>query len=95
MELSNELVLKIDRLLKNNDELKKRIKSGDSGAIQEIGYISQQRIEPKYIVECYENDTIDNLYKKAKQLMELQELYNELCDMYYCQIRKDHKLDER
>lgn len=98
MNISNELQKKINVLLNNNEELKVKILEGDSAAISQIGVISQKGIRAEDIVDAYEKndaETMKNLYKKAKRVLELQELYRELCQAYYKEKIKIDKDEER
>ena len=79
MKISYELKEKIERVLKNNGDMRDKLLSGNRDAIKKIGIISKQGIDPEDVVESYENNTVDYLYKKAKQLVELHEIYEELC----------------
>ena len=78
MGIPKELREKIETTLRNNSNLRDKMLSGDVDAIREIGTISEQKISPEDIIESYENDTIEYLYKKAKQLVALKEIYLEL-----------------
>lgn len=86
MNISKELQKKINVLLNNNEDLKEKILEGDSTAISQVGLISQKGIRAEDIVDAYEKndtETMKNLYEKAKRILELQELYKELCLAYY------------
>ena len=56
--------------------------------------MSQRRIEPQEIVEAYENNygKIDELYKKAKMMLEVQKLYRELC-LEYGKSKNESNMD--
>lgn len=81
MTISAELKEKIESYL-SDDELKKELLKGNPDAIRKLGNMSGQKIDPIDVIECYENDTADYLYKFAKRLLNLQELYEELCEEY-------------
>ena len=84
MRLSAELETKIRILFENNQEVREELLAGNPDTIREIGFMSQRRIEPQEIVEAYENNDgkIDELYKKAKMMLEVKKLYRELCLEY-------------
>lgn len=83
MEFSKELKEEIEKCLsENHSELKQKIFSGDAEAIEQFGYISHQKINPSDIVEAYENNNIDFIYRYSKKLLKMQELYIRLCDEY-------------
>ena len=85
MNLSKELQETINELFENNEEIKGKLLSGDVDTIRKIGSVSQKGMEPDEIVNAYEsNDSemMENVYKKAKKLVELQKLYKDLCLEY-------------
>jgi hypothetical protein len=93
MSISKETQEKINLLFKNNPKMIERLYNCDAEAIREIGSISQRGINPDDIVVAYESgeqDTINYLYRQAKRLIELQELYKDLCFEYYKKV-KDKK----
>lgn len=94
MNISNELKEKVERLLRNNEELKRGALEGNADAIRKIGNLSQNGIQAKEITEAYENNTIEQLYKKAKNILELQDVYEKLCDAYYNR-EEDENEEER
>ena len=81
-EITDELKEKIEEIIKNNTDLKNKILSGDGDAIRQIGIEAQKRIYPEDIVKAYESNNIDYLYKQAKKLVTMKEMYLELCDAY-------------
>lgn len=83
--MSNELRERIKQNLLIDDDIKKKLLSGDVEIIRKIGVISQTGIKAKDIVYSYENNEIEKLYKRAKQMLQLQQLYNELCEEYYAE----------
>lgn len=83
MEISEELQEKIESLFKNNKELRDKLLAGDPDAISYIGEAGQTRFDPADIVASWESDTIEYLYKKAKKMIEVRELYEALCTAYY------------
>lgn len=94
MRLSAELETKIRILFENNQEVREELLAGNPDTIREIGAISQKGINPEDIVEAYENNDgkIDELYKKAKMMLELQKLYRELC-LEYGKTRNESNMD--
>ena len=93
MDISNNLKIRINELIKD-DKLRKRLLNLEPKAIGEIGSISQVRIDPKDVVESYENDTVYNLYKKARCYMELNKLYLDLCNEYAKSLQMKESLEE-
>jgi hypothetical protein len=86
MSISKETQEKINLLFKNNPEMIGKLYKCDAKAIREIGSVSQKGINPDDIIVAYESgnqSTMAYLYKQAKRLVELQELYKELCFEYY------------
>ena len=92
MVLSNEIQNKIKILFKNDDEFRERLLSMDVNAIRKIASISQKGINPKDVVQAFENKdyaAMNRLYNQSKRLVELQELYKELCYEFYKNIKED------
>lgn len=82
MKLSLETQEKINRLFTDNEELKNKLLAVDADAVREIGSLSQLGINPQDVVEAFEQDDVekkDYLYNKAKKILELKDLYKELC----------------
>ena len=82
MNFSKELQEKINMLFADKDEIREKLLEGDVETIRKIGSASQKGMKPEDIVEAYESndsETMENLYKKAKKLIELQKLYKDLC----------------
>ena len=96
-QISNELKEKIEKNFKAYSDLKNKLLSGDADAIRQVGFKSQRGIEPEDVIEAYESNNIDYLYKQAKKMVELQKIYKELCDAYASNILKknDNSLDVR
>jgi len=97
VKFSEELQEKINLLFKNNEELRTKLLEGDADSIRQIGSLSQKRIDPEDVVEAYESNSDEAkeyLYKKAKKMIALQELYKELC-LEYCKARKKERDIER
>ena len=86
MSVSKETQEKINLLFQTNPEMKDRLYNCDAEAIREIGSLSQRGISPDDVVVTYESGDQGNmnyLYKQAKRLVGLQELYKDLCFEYY------------
>lgn len=80
---------KIKKLFKNDSEIIEQLLSGNaeviSKATRKIGGISQEGIDPEDVVVAFESndsDTMNYLYNQSKRLIELQELYQELCSEF-------------
>ena len=59
--------------------------------IRKIGGLSQKGINPNDVMLAYESGetkNIENLYRRAKRLVLLQELYKELCFEYSKMIKE-------
>ena len=94
MKLSKELQETINVLFENDEEIKEKLLSGDADTIRKIGSASQTRMNPEDIVAAYEsNDSemMENVYKEAKKLVELQKLYKALCIEYSKANRSENK----
>ena len=86
MNISKENQEKINLLFKNDPEMIEKLCKYDAEAIREVGILSQRGINPDDVIVAYESDdssTMNYLYQQAKRLVELQELYKELCFEYY------------
>ena len=97
MKFSRELQEKIKVLFKNNEELREKLLSGDADSIRQIGLLSQKGVSTEDVVDAYESkdsETMEYLYKKAKKVLELQELYRELC-LEYIEKKDSEKNVER
>ena len=86
MSLSKKNEERIKLLFRSNPEMVEKLYKCDVESIREIGILSQKGINPDDIIAAYESgdsSTMNYLYQKAKRLVELQELYKELCLEYY------------
>ena len=86
MSFSKELQEKINMLFADKEEIREKLLAGDVDTIRKIGSASQKGMNPEDIVDAYESndsETMENIYKKAKKLVELQKLYKDLCLEYY------------
>ena len=86
MSISKETKERINFLFKTNSEMMEKLCKCDAEAIREIGSLSQKGINPDDVIVAYESgdpSTMNYLYQQAKRLVELQELYKELCFEYY------------
>ena len=93
MKVPKELQEQIENLFKNNEDIKEKLLNGDTATIQQIGLFSRNAIKPSEIIDAYENNSVDTLYKKAKHLVKMQELYCEMCN-WICMVDISD-LDER
>ena len=85
MNLSKELKEKINVIFENNEEVREKLLKGDANIIRKIGLASQKGMNPEELVDAYESndrESMENLYNKAKKIVELQKLYRELCIEY-------------
>lgn len=86
MSISKELQEKINMMFPDEEEIREKLLALDAGTIRNVGAASRKPMDPKDVVKAYEsNDSkkMENLYKKAKELVELQKLYKDLCLEYY------------
>ena len=83
MELSQELKDKIIKVLGDFPELKEQTLNGELEAIRTIGQISRHGLTAEEIVNMYETGKEKEIYIKAKKLLEMNQLYNDLCNLYY------------
>ena len=96
MILSNEVQNKIKILFENDSETREQLLLGNAEAVRKIGSISQKGINPEDIVKTFESNnqnTMNALYNESKRLVELRELYKELCYEFY--QNKEHLEDTK
>ena len=93
--LSQELQNKIKRLLNTDEDLKQKLLKGDVDSIKLIPSISQKGINPKDVVEAFESNRSEEIYKEAQRLLELQQLYKDLCFEYSKEVAKGKRCEER
>ena len=91
MKLSDELIQKINKVLINYEALKEKILSGDIDSIRTLGHISQQGLTPESIIKFYESGQTAQLYKYAQHLIEMKQLYYELCNACYEQTKNNQE----
>lgn len=88
------LQTKIRTLFKNDKKTMELLLNCDPITIRNIGSISQERIDPQDVVDAFESndqDTMNYLYNKAKRMLELHELYQELCNIYYETVTEEKR----
>ena len=69
---------KINELFKYEPKLRDKLLAHDPDTIRELGKNANSGFTSEEIIECYENNSIDYLYKMAKRKLELMDLYFEL-----------------
>lgn len=94
MEISNELKEEIEKYI-SNKRLVKRLLSLDPKAISYLGRASQSGIKPKEVIEAYNNNNMDAIYKLANKKIKLEEIYNELILIYSEKIASKKDIGER
>lgn len=94
-EISNELREKIEKIFKADGKLIKGLLSIDPDSIQKVAIMGQRKIDPKDVVDAYENGGLEYLYKKAQKLIEMQQIYEKLCEIYFEKNLKDNSREER
>ena len=82
MEFPEKLQEEIKKFFDNNPSLRDRLLKGEPDAIREVGAMSQIRMSPEYVAEMCVSGKIEELYEKAKLMISLKELYEELCFEY-------------
>lgn len=90
MSIPKKTQERINLLFKTNPEMIEKLYNCDAEAIREIGSLSQKGINPDDVIVAYQSgdpSTMNYLYQQAKRLVELQELYKELCFEHYKKIK--------
>ena len=82
MKVPKEIEEKIRTIFKYNEELKNQLLNGDESAIQQLAIISGMGFDSKDIVESFDCGTEQYLYKKAKEMLQIRELYRDLCQWH-------------
>lgn len=98
MNFSKDLQDKINLLFQNNKDIREKLLSGDAEEIRRIGTISQKGISPEDIIFAFDSedsDTMDYLYKKAKKMIELKQLYKDLCTAYNMEKAKKRIMKDK
>ena len=93
--ISNGLRKKIEETFKSDEKLRKGLLSLNPEAIQDVAIMGQKKIDPEDVIYAYENEGLEYLYEKAKKLMEMQKIYEELCESYFKKNLKDNSREER
>lgn len=91
MKIPKEVKEKIKELFKDNEEFRDKLLLGDPNAIRML-IPRRAGIDPIKVVKAVESNDINamrQLYREAKRMVELQELYQKLC-LAYC---KDSNID--
>ena len=81
MNLPKELIEKIENYFQYDKEFKEQLLSGNVHAIQKLGGMLKE-IDSEDIVEAYENDCIEYIYRKAQRTVALKTLYKKLVNWY-------------
>ena len=92
MSISNENQGRINQYFKTDPEMIEKLYQCDADAIRKVGSISQRGINPDDVIVAYESgnpSTMNYLYQQAKKLVELQELYKDLCFEYYKKTKNE------
>lgn len=90
MYYSEEFKNKILEILTNSEDMKKRLDDGN----EIIGrYLddSCHNISPDEVINAYENNTIQELYQKAKRYVTIRNLYLEWLELYHEQSKQKRK----
>ncbi|MBE6160989.1 MAG: hypothetical protein E7158_02035 [Firmicutes bacterium] len=82
MVVTEELAKKINELFKEDTTMRDMLLEGNGSAIQRLAIISNKGIDPAFIVEYYDCQTMDIVYKKAQELVEIRKLYVDMCAWY-------------
>ncbi|MBR3249071.1 MAG: hypothetical protein IKF83_00010 [Clostridia bacterium] len=94
MKISKELKEEIEKYISNKG-LVNRLLSLNPKAIAYLGQISQSGIKPKEVIEAYNNNDMDAIYKLANKKIKLEEIYNELILIYSEKIASEKDKGER
>lgn len=91
MSINKETQERINFLFKTNSKMKEKLFKCDAEAIREVAILSQKGISPNAVKIAYESGderAMKKLYEEAKRLLELQELYKELCIEFYSKTKE-------
>ena len=91
MAYSKELKDKINILLSGNDELRNRILNNDAKAISELVTLYSRGISASDVVKACEEGKVEELYKRAKKMAGIEELYKKLSEEYYSEQDEKEK----
>lgn len=78
MELNENLQNKIKEMFKNNINIQNRLLSGDYSILDDVVSYCMQGFTVEEVIIAYENNTMEDLYEKAKKKKDIIDLYNEL-----------------
>ncbi len=81
MRIPSDIMARMDELIKD-DELKQRIKNGDSEAIIQLGLSSQKTFTAEEIINYNQADNLGELVARSAYLIKLGALYRDLYNMY-------------
>ena len=92
MQYTEEFKQKVSNTLGDSEEMRKRLDEGQTV----IGrYLDDSRygagISAKEIVEACENMNVQEIYRKAKRQLALEELYSEWSDLYRSQLESQEQ----
>ena len=62
---------KINELFKNNKEFKAKLLEHDADAIRELATFANKVFTCEEVIDAYENDSMEYLYKLAKRKLEI------------------------
>ncbi len=80
--ISTGLKAEIEKYFTGDTDLKNKLLSGDAEAIKKVGIKSKIGVSPEDIVKAYEQKDMEAIYKRAKKIMKLKEIYEKLCKEY-------------
>lgn len=97
MELTMELKNKIRETFVNNVELREKLLDFDVDAIRKIGTEGKTNFSPEDVIDCYETESMNYLYKMALKKKKYSQLYFEIIgngtDPYFIEDESSTKYD--
>ena len=85
-----DLQEKINMLFEDDEDMKNRLLNGDEDAIQNLVIMTRTNIDPLDIISAYESKEFKPLYEKAKKIVQIKQLYIEMCNWHARNSMKSH-----
>ena len=90
MEYQEDFKQRVSKALENNPNVNRLLDSNSEMVGRYLDDSRQERISPEEIVEAIESKNLEPLYNKAKNLMEIEALYDEWQNTYDNPSNKMH-----